>query len=560
MEQVSASLSALRDVLRSAPLDLDLPTARGGRTVRDELVDQIADYLLPRLARIDTPLLAVVGGSTGAGKSTLVNSLVGATVSEPGVLRPTTRAPVLVCHPDDLAAFESDHEHVVLPDLPRVQGGDGAGGLRVVGSAGAPAGVALLDAPDIDSVELAHHDLAVQLLGAADLWLFVTTAARYADAVPWDHLARARERAVELAVIVNRVPPDAGEVVTDHLTQMLRERGLGSTPVFTIPEEPLQDGRIGRSIGLLEAWLTGLAADEETRRQVVRRSLEGALASVPHRVERVVTAVADQVRAVDHLRREADRRFDDARHRIQSELATGSLLRDQVLERFREHIGTADWMDRLQRTVGRVRDRLRSAVAGTPAPEVEVRGAIEQHLVDLVRHAVDEASLQTVEAWRSLAGGAAVLDGADARLDRASAGLDADAARAVESWQAGVLQLVRDRAGGKMALARGLSLGVNSVGVALMVVVFAQTGGITGGEAAVAGGTAAVSQTLLSAVFGEQAVRDLARQARDDLLSRIDALLDTEQARLVAALDGLASAPDEQALRDAVAAVERARP
>ena len=51
---------------------------------------------------MDAPLLMVVGGSTGAGKSTLVNSLVGADVSPAGVLRPTTRAPVLVCHPADV--------------------------------------------------------------------------------------------------------------------------------------------------------------------------------------------------------------------------------------------------------------------------------------------------------------------------------------------------------------------------------------------------------------------------------------------------------------------------
>ena len=39
----------------------------------------------------------------------------------------------------------------------------------------------MLDAPDIDSV-VQNRQLASQLLAAADLWLFVTSAARYADA------------------------------------------------------------------------------------------------------------------------------------------------------------------------------------------------------------------------------------------------------------------------------------------------------------------------------------------------------------------------------------------
>lgn len=555
-----AALQSLRDAMADAPLDLDLPSAADARRTRDRIVQQVDDYLLPRLARIDAPLLAVVGGSTGSGKSTIVNSLVGTTVTEPGVLRPTTRDPVLVCHPDDETVFDGSGPTPVLPDLPRVHGEGEAGGLRLVVDPGVPAGIALLDSPDIDSVELAHHDLAAKLLGAADLWLFVTTAARYADAVPWDHLADARERSVALAVVVNRVPPDAGDAVTAHLQQMLAERGLQGTPVFAVDEAPLRDGRIdeaGRN--LLEAWLTGLSADAAARHEVVRQSLDGALDSLVPRVDRVADAVDDQVRAVDHLRRELDRRFDDAVDRAEEALGSGTLLRDQVLERFREHVGTADWMDRLQRTVGRARDRLRAAVRREPPVEEEARGAIEQHLVDLLRHTADEACLQVVEAWRAMAGGPDVLADAADRLDRASSAMPAAAERHVDAWQATVLQLVRDRAGGRMALARGLSLGVNSAGVALMVVVFAQTGGLTGGEAVVAGGTAAVSQTLLTAIFGEQAVRDLARDARRDLVTRVEALFAVERARFTARLDDHATADTAAALRESVAEVRQHR-
>src|SRR3954471_20930213 len=176
------ALEQLRDRVAAAPLGL-ATTGRdtAARTAR-AVVDQIDDYLLPRLRDLDAPLLTVVGGSTGAGKSTLVNSLLGTPVSPAGVLRPTTRAPVLVCAPADRDAFAGDR---VLPGLARTTGdGEVTGGLRLVASAALPAGLAVLDAPDVDSVVEANRELAGQLLSAADLWVFVTTAARYADAVP----------------------------------------------------------------------------------------------------------------------------------------------------------------------------------------------------------------------------------------------------------------------------------------------------------------------------------------------------------------------------------------
>ena len=56
-----------------------------------------------------------------------------------------------------------------------------------------------LDSPDFDSVLTENRALRRQLLAAADAWLFVTTAARYADAVPWELLQAARERGTALA-------------------------------------------------------------------------------------------------------------------------------------------------------------------------------------------------------------------------------------------------------------------------------------------------------------------------------------------------------------------------
>ena len=186
---------------------MDLPEAITQAGLARRIANQLNDYILPRLETIDAPLLAVVGGSTGAGKSTLVNSLVGRMVTQPGVIRPTTTSPVLVHHPDDAFWFDGDR---VLPTLVRSQvASNDASSLQLVAEPDIPRGLAILDAPDIDSVVTRNRDLAAQLLQAADLWVFVTSAARYADAVPWDFLNEAQERHASIAVVCDRVPVEA---------------------------------------------------------------------------------------------------------------------------------------------------------------------------------------------------------------------------------------------------------------------------------------------------------------------------------------------------------------
>jgi hypothetical protein len=69
-----------------------------------------------------------------------------------------------------------------------------------------------------------------------------------------------------------------------------------------------------------------------------------------------------------------------------------------------------------------------------------------------------------------------------------------------------------------------------------MVVVFAHTGGLTGAEAAVAGGAGAVGHTLLEALLGDQTIRRLAIQARESLELKVAALYDDEAERYEAVL------------------------
>lgn len=555
---VVEAVEVLRARLHDAQLSLPVGDADEARKGRDELIGQIDDHVLPRLEAIGAPLVMVIGGSTGAGKSTLLNSLIGREASPSGVLRPTTTTPVLVCNPSDAEWFQDDR---ILPGLPRLTGAveQGAHGLFLLRDGDIPAGLALLDAPDIDSVVASNRQLASQLLAAGDLWLFVTTAARYGDAVPWEYLRKARERSTALALVLNRVPPEAAVEVPAHLGQLLETNGLDAK-VLVVPETHLAEGRIpDEALAPVRDWLGALASDADARAAVVRQTLEGALASFRPRVETIAVHIETQAAAAEALAEVASSSYARALHEIEDGLAEGPLLRGEVLARWHEFIGTGDLMRSVQGAIGRARDRVRDTLLGRPPVEAEVRTAIEQSIQTLVVAACDKAEESTRASWRAAPPGRALLE-AGLVFERTPAELHDAIDHEVRAWQSSVLELVSALGASKRFAGRVVSIGVNAVGAALMIVVFAQTGGLTGGEVAIAGGSAAVSQRLLEALFGDQAVRDLTAKARADLLARLHGIVNSQSARFETPARGAVDDVGLAAgLRSAVSDIESSR-
>jgi hypothetical protein len=524
-----SALGALRAELDTVALPYEVDGVQQARDLVRAVCRQVDDYLLPRLERLEAPLLVVVGGSTGAGKSTLVNSLLRNEVSRSGVLRPTTRAPVLVHHPGDVHWFA---DRRVLPGLARVHGPEEdlpadqpITTVRLVSDEALPAGLALLDAPDVDSVVDSNRELAAQLLAAADLWLFVTTAARYADAVPWGLLQEAAARSAALAVVLNRVPPVAMSEVRDDLASMLAANGLGASPMFTVADTDVEHGLLPRrAVAPLHSWLTGLAADEAARGVVIRRTVTGALNTLGERVATVAEAADAQNAAATDLRRLARDRYTEARSRLDTALSDGSVLRGEVLARWQEALGTGELFRGLEAGVSRVRDRVTGFFRGRRAPVDKLGEALQSSTHALVVSELTAAAGDTAREWRAVPAGAALLR-QDPSLARPADGTDERVARLVRDWQSAVIELVDAQGEGKKAQARAVSLGVNGLGFVLMLAVFSQ----------IAGGTAVVSQRILEAILGDEAVRTLAAKARADLLDRVAVLLEGERRRWVEA-------------------------
>jgi hypothetical protein len=564
-EALVTRLETLRSQLVSLRLPLAARDAEHAAGVAARAAGQISDYIVPRLRSVEAPLLTVVGGSTGSGKSTVVNSLVGRTVTTPGVLRPTTRHPVLVHHPEDEHWFIDER---ILPGLPRITGADPAAGpvgaedvfgLQLVADDRVPAGLALLDAPDIDSVSGANRDLAATLMAAADLWLFLTTAARYSDAVPWAALRAAVARDAAIALVLNRVPPEAAGEVTDHLRTILAAEGLSGSPLFVLPELPLRAGHIRPDlVGPILAWLGDLAGDAQARAAVARRTLDGAIANLAVVLLPVADAADRQVLAVARLRAQATEGFEAAAGRVLDVSTDGSLLRGEVLARWQEFVGAGDLYRSLESGMARLRDRVSRAMRGQPRQPEQVAQALESGVARLLVDELAAAFEAADAAWRSDAVGRDLLGTDDLSLAPGSARAQAEAL--VRDWQGDVLAMVRSEGADKRSSARALAYGVNGVGLALMVLVFGATGGLTGAEVGIAGGSALLAQKLLEAAFSEDVVRRMSSTARERLTGRVHVFFADHARAFTDRVDGLGVEADAgPALRRTLAAVLDAR-
>ncbi len=552
--ELLAAMSALLLSVRDAPLRIETDGVDAVRVTQSDVVDQLSDYILPRLVQLDAPLLAVVGGSTGAGKSTLVNSLVGERVTESGVLRPTTRSPVLVHHPDDAEWFQPDR---ILPDLPRTTTiGNDSYALRLASTPKIPKGLAILDAPDVDSIDKGNRDLATQLLAAADLWLFVTSAARYADQVPWDYLRHAAERSTSVAVVLDRTSDEALVEVRGHLARMMTSRGLSDSPLFTVPESGLDvDGLLPReAVAPMVGWLRELAADPVARQMVVHRTLDGAVRNIVMRTHDVADAFDEQIAVAETLHLEADTAYRAALENVSVTISDGTLLRGEVLASWQEFVGTGELLKSVEEKVSRIRDRFVDGMTGKRTRSTEVVDAIEASVRMLLTEHAEATAEKVSRSWGTSPAGRQLLD-TDPGMHRASPDFRIRAERLVHEWCQGVLELIRVEGADKRMTAKFLAFGVNGIAVALMVVMFSRDG-----DASVAGGTASLGRKLLDAIFGATIVDSLLDRARADLETRVAALFEGELSRFHA----LAASPDtlkahQATLRETARQAEYAR-
>ena len=213
-------------------LDEAARAARG--RLPDALVDEAAAVSQRAGARLrlsgDHTVVALAG-ATGSGKSSTFNAVTGLDLAAVGVRRPTTSWTMACAWGADGAGELLDwlgvpKRHQVLRNSML----DGPVEDHALD------GLVLLDLPDHDSTEVAHHVEVDRLVKLSDLLVWVLDPQKYADAAIHDRYLRplATHRDIMLVVLnhIDTVPEARRESMLVDLRRLLAADGLESVPVI----------------------------------------------------------------------------------------------------------------------------------------------------------------------------------------------------------------------------------------------------------------------------------------------------------------------------------------
>jgi 50S ribosomal subunit-associated GTPase HflX len=258
-------------------LDEAARSARG--RLPDALVDEaaaVADRAGARLRLSGDHTVVALAGATGSGKSSTFNAVTGIELAATGVRRPTTSWTMACAWGADGAEELLDwlgvpKRHQVVRDSMLAEAPSDEG----------LAGLVLLDLPDHDSTEVAHHVEVDRVVRLADLLVWVLDPQKYADAAIHDRYLKplAGHRDIMLVALnhIDEVPASRRAAMVEDLRRLLALDGLGTVPVIAT------SARHGEGIAELKQAI----ASEVSAKKAVKARLMADVSSVATRMRAV---------------------------------------------------------------------------------------------------------------------------------------------------------------------------------------------------------------------------------------------------------------------------------
>ena len=251
---------------------LEAAVAAGRGRLDDALLDEaatVADRAAGRLRLSAQHTVVAIAGATGSGKSSTFNAITGLELSSTGVRRPTTSW-ATACVWGSAGAEELLQWLGIPPRHQTMRDSmlDTAREDRELD------GVVLMDLPDHDSTEVAHHLEVDRLVELADLLVWVLDPQKYADAAIHDrYLAPLRSHAGVMVVVLNHidtVAEDRRQSMVDDVRRLLDLDGLQEVPIFAV------SAREGIGIDGLRGEIASRVSAKKLTRQRIEADLRSA--------------------------------------------------------------------------------------------------------------------------------------------------------------------------------------------------------------------------------------------------------------------------------------------
>jgi small GTP-binding protein len=282
---------------------------------RSETSTEDLQALTDSVSQLDELFLLVVVGEFNAGKSALINALLGQAVLAEGVT-PTTSKIHLIAWGEEL-----EREPI------------GAVGERITAPVETLRQLTIVDTPGTNALDRAHEALTTDYVPRADLVIFVTSADRPLSESERVFLETIRQWGKKVVIVVNKVDILRGE---DEVVEVLEyvssnaNRLLGVDPevypVSALRAAEAEDAEARAASGLpaVERFLHDTLDSGELLRLklgnplgVATHLLNGALETVEGRLE----LLGDDLRTIDDIERQTETWTSDVRREFELRLS-----------------------------------------------------------------------------------------------------------------------------------------------------------------------------------------------------------------------------------------------